>query len=715
MPGQNILTDSLTNADVSQPNWIYGTSQSGALPPILTARSTSSASSGGLPGVPAGGTVDTAGSGALRLTNNANGQGSFAIYNKPINSSAGLSVQFKLYSYGGTGADGISFFLIDGSQNPTVGGAVGGSLGYSSSTVNGTVPGIVGGYLGIGFDEFGNFSVNQYGANGNATSSPQSIAVRGREGLNYPLLTSTGTLPNGVRIDSSATTRSGAGRLVDVELDNTGKLSVSFDLNGDNTIAADGTETVIKNYDTVPTNGAAPSTFKFGFAASTGGSTNFHEVNNLAISTFSGAYTPLVSFPPVNATLTPNKTLNVTATIDAVSAQPVIIPLNLSGTATQGTDYSLSAPSITIAPGQTTGSVTLTDSSTPNTNKTIQISLGTPTNATISPQASTFNVTLSPSPFRSLSVRNDGCDFPDFNGDGKVDLLWSNSPTNQNAIWLLDGVNVTNQQFLQDTGPNWQIVTTRDFNGDGKSDLLWRNTTTGENAIWLMNGTTPISQQYITTTPAAWSIADVADFNGDGKADLVWRNTTTGENAIWLMNGTTPISQQYILTVADQNWQIVAAEDTNADGKADLIWRNAVTGENGVWLINGATVTQAAYIFTTAPSWTIADVCDTNGDGKADLIWRNTVTGEDAVWLMNGATVATPSYITQVSDLNWKIIGARDTNGDGKADLIWRNTTATGEDAIWLMDGVTPTNQQYISKVSDLNWRINIRPDAIVA
>src|SRR5207249_781877 len=28
----------------------------------------------------------------------------------------------------------------------------------------------------------------------------------------------------------------------------------------------------------------------------------------------------------------------------------------------------------------------------------------------------------------------------------------------------------------------------RDFNGDGKSDILWRNSTTGANVIWLMNG-----------------------------------------------------------------------------------------------------------------------------------------------------------------------------------------------------------------------------------
>jgi len=28
-----------------------------------------------------------------------------------------------------------------------------------------------------------------------------------------------------------------------------------------------------------------------------------------------------------------------------------------------------------------------------------------------------------------------------------------------------------------------------DFNGDGRADILWRNSSTGENYVWLMNGT----------------------------------------------------------------------------------------------------------------------------------------------------------------------------------------------------------------------------------
>ena len=62
---------------------------------------------------------------------------------------------FRQFQYGGTGADGIGFFLVDGSTNLTATGANGGSLGYAQK--DGSQPGIRGGYIGVGFDSFGNY------------------------------------------------------------------------------------------------------------------------------------------------------------------------------------------------------------------------------------------------------------------------------------------------------------------------------------------------------------------------------------------------------------------------------------------------------------------------------------------------------------------------------------------------------------------------------
>jgi len=38
-----------------------------------------------------------------------------------------------------------------------------------------------------------------------------------------------------------------------------------------------------------------------------------------------------------------------------------------------------------------------------------------------------------------------------------------------------------------------------------------------------------------------------------------------------------------------------------------------------------------------------------------DILWRNGASGENAVWLMNGTNSAQYAAINQVTDLNWQI------------------------------------------------------------
>ncbi|HWX26261.1 MAG TPA: PilC/PilY family type IV pilus protein [Steroidobacteraceae bacterium] len=114
---------------------------------------------------------DPANTGALRFTNGApygNNEGGAIVSAVPFDTSNGVQITFKSISYrgdsgGGTsdGADGISFFLVDGATIPSI-GSQGGSLSYTCSNpgnIGGhpVIDGVAGGYLGLGIDEYGNF------------------------------------------------------------------------------------------------------------------------------------------------------------------------------------------------------------------------------------------------------------------------------------------------------------------------------------------------------------------------------------------------------------------------------------------------------------------------------------------------------------------------------------------------------------------------------
>jgi hypothetical protein len=243
--------------------------------------------------------------------------------------------------------------------------------------------------------------------------------------------------------------------------------------------------------------------------------------------------------------------------------------------------------------------------------------------------------------------------FADMNGDGKTDLIWTNTTTGDRYVWLMNGTTFSSSVYIGTVDPIWRIVGTGDFNGDGKTDIVFENTTTGDRYVWLMNGTTYASSVYLGNVGTAWRIVGVGDFNGDGKPDLIFENTTTGDRYAWLMNGTTYASSVYLGNVGTA-WHIVGAGDFNSDGKPDLIFENTSTGDRYAWLMNGTTYTSAVFLGNVGIAWHIAGVGDFNGDGKADLIFENTSTGDRYVWLMNGTTYSSGALVGNISTI-WTI------------------------------------------------------------
>jgi hypothetical protein len=83
---------------------------------------------------------------------------------------------------------------------------------------------------------------------------------------------------------------------------------------------------------------------------------------------------------------------------------------------------------------------------------------------------------------------------------------------------------------------------------------------------------------------------------------------------------------------------------------------------------------------------------DFDGDCKSDILWRNAATGNDVIYLMDGLSIVSAPTVDTVADQVWQIQGVGDFNGDGKADILWRNAV-TGDDFIYLMNGAKPIAQ----------------------
>ncbi|SFW59901.1 hypothetical protein SAMN02927921_02631 [Sinomicrobium oceani] len=262
------------------------------------------------------GVDDPVNAGWLRLTKAQGNQKGYAYINKSFPSTLGVLVDFE-YTMWRTmtnapyyGADGFSIFLFDASYGPGnfALGAYGGSLGYANSTASSpATAGLTGGYIGIGFDAYGNFVRSSEGKNGGSSNvSPNSIALRGKttstsasdtntnkylDGVTlFPdgstadaLLMSGNAQENVVDYNTPTSVRPSYGtfyRRVQVEVTPTGTGLYTIQVRWAK--SQGGSFTQLLEYTTPD---APPNLLKLGFAASTGGGYNYHEIRNILVTT----------------------------------------------------------------------------------------------------------------------------------------------------------------------------------------------------------------------------------------------------------------------------------------------------------------------------------------------------------------------------------------------------------------------------------------------
>ncbi len=151
----------------------------------------------------------------------------------------------------------------------------------------------------------------------------------------------------------------------------------------------------------------------------------------------------------------------------------------------------------------------------------------------------------------------------DFNGDGSMDILWSDSFGRGREIWLMQGANLISQKQI--TGPmNYKAVATGDFDGDGYEDIVWHNPAGSDVLVWFMDRgalreTANIYMRGMdiqSRGPAYFALSGASTF---GKASLLWRDGQSGEVFEWSdiqsNNGALTYMQRSIFT--DPSYDLV--------------------------------------------------------------------------------------------------------------------------------------------------------------
>jgi hypothetical protein len=279
-PSATLLVSESFQNRVTSPNaWFY---TNGA---CLTAGSTPPP--GSIPACGNNAPQDPAGAGALQLTTPTSYTTTIVGWNAPLPTAHGLEVVFTSFSFEGTGGDGTLLFFTDGSKAPpSAPGYTGGCLAYLGN-INYYCPGpaLANAYLGVGFDEFGDYS-KFLGANGNE-AIPETVALGGAGSESFPYV---GGVDNAqgepvslpfLLDDPSATTRQANAPTFAVSLLRNGQVTVAIDIHDGHGFVT----YVSKRIVGVNRQPKVPKTVYVGFAGSNGGAYERRQIDDVTIST----------------------------------------------------------------------------------------------------------------------------------------------------------------------------------------------------------------------------------------------------------------------------------------------------------------------------------------------------------------------------------------------------------------------------------------------
>ncbi|WP_437880154.1 DUF6701 domain-containing protein [Pseudomonas sp. LRF_L74] len=333
--------------------------------------------------------------GRLRLTDDSGNVATAATYQRAFPTANSLiTMTFDYFGYSNSssrGADGIAVILSDASVTPQP-GAFGGSLGYAQKTA---ITGFAGGWLGIGLDEFGNYSAVAEGRVGGVGVRSDAVAIRGSAASSYTYLTGTATLATGIDASAaSATPAPGHRYRITIDTRTTGKalVTVERDVSG----LGNSYTTLIAAFDVRSSSaqGALPGNFLISLTGSTGNLANIHDMDNMQVCSTSGStsvglidHYEIISSSSTGLTCAPLNITSIRACQDAAC-----------------TLYTDSVTASVTATGNSATTTTLPSTFTGGTSGTYSVSYPVAENATLGIASSSAPLALNKTQCRIGSV-----------------------------------------------------------------------------------------------------------------------------------------------------------------------------------------------------------------------------------------------------------------------------------------------------------------------
>ncbi len=416
----------------------------------------------------------------------------------------------------------------------------------------------------------------------------------------------------------------------------------------------------------------------------------------------SATSTQLTVTIPTGATYQPLSITNLTNGLTAYASKP----FNVTFPSTRIIDASAFGQKVDFSSGNTPETISVSDIDgngkvdiviTCGNSGTVSVyrnvsSLGSISTASISPK-----VDFPGSQPRGIAIG-------DIDGDGKPDLVVTNSASNTISIFrntstsgsISTGSFATRVELT--TGVNPYGVSIGDIDGDGKPDIAITNF--GDNSVSVFRnisvpGTITASSflpkvDYLT----GLSPIDVAlgDMDGDGKSDMIVTNSASSSVSVFWNASTSgtintgSFSFRNDFPVGTNPYKL-AIGDIDGDGKPDLAVTN--TGSNTVSLFRNISISGT---FTPSSFATRVDLptgsnprgisfSDLDGDGKPDLIIANQFVANISVFrnISTSGSISAGSFESRIdfnTGGNPYGVTAGDVDGDGKPDLVVTNNSA---------------------------------------